>query len=88
MKFIAIGDTNYDGHFECRFVNGEESHSLYYNLEDWVCTQLNGMFGDKHFYTVRPKELKVYFDTEKEVDVDEAREIYSILVQNGWNEKN
>jgi hypothetical protein len=88
MKLIAIGDTNFDGKFECRFIDGETSYSLYFDLDRWKSTQENGLFGGDFFKTFNPKETIIKFDTECEVDIDEAREIYATLCLNGWKDRN
>ena len=43
MRLLAIGDSNFDGFFECCFIEGDKKYSLVFDLDNWVSTQKHGM---------------------------------------------
>jgi predicted butyrate kinase (DUF1464 family) len=84
MIIRAIGDTNFNGKFSCEFIDGEDVYTLKFDLEMWKSTQEHGLFNGNTYYVATPRELKLQFDTEIEVSIEDARTIYEILVINGW----
>lgn len=86
MRFVIIGDseTNYSGEFSAIFDDGDVRHTLSFNLDDWLNMGENGRFGKDFVEVYRPETHMFEFNKFYELELDEARKVYSALYVNGW----
>jgi len=90
VNLIIKGDSsrNFDGKFEAIFKEKSgTSHSLYFDLDDWVDADKHGIFGGNAFVIQDDTfPIHVTFDKEVVLETDVGRAVYQTLFTHGWKE--
>jgi hypothetical protein len=84
MIVTIYSDEDLNGKFLCEFNDSDKKYYLNYDLDNWVCTQENGLIGGNYIHLFRPQEIKMTFDIQYEMSIEEARKVYETLMINGW----